>query len=201
MSLGTDGPQVEFGGFAPWLPIPLDGDVDGLVALVDELFVDDPASAEVKRASAAALAGIGRQVSEQADDEYLPVAAWVLLADEGRRLDPLAVVTFGALQTPPGFTTTDVIEQMCSEVDLYQPPAITDVETLSGPSTLVRLRRYTGEGADQLLSEIISVIWMSRSMDLAFVLGTTPIDDLVLAAHVGDAMVPLAQSVKGLQQS
>ena len=47
MSLGTDGPQVEFGGFAPWLPLPVDGDDEAFLALVRDLFRDDPAPAEV----------------------------------------------------------------------------------------------------------------------------------------------------------
>ena len=199
MSLGTDGPQVEFGGFAPWLPLPVDGDDEAFLALVRDLFRDDPAPAEVVEASAHLLTDVAHQVAAQSDDDYLPVAAWVLLADQGRRLEPLTLLTFGALRTPPGFTMTDVVEQMCSEVELYQPPAIADLETASGDAARVQLRRYTGEGPDLLISEVVAVVWMSSTLDLAYVMSTTPIDDLVLASQVADAVVPLARTVRGLQ--
>lgn len=194
-------PLLTFDGFAPWLPLPLDGDVEGFVAMVDEHFVDDPAPQAFLRAAAETLAGVGRQVAEQADDGYLPIAAWVLLADRGRRLEPPTLLTFGAHRVEPGSTANDFIEQMCAEIDLYQPPSVQDLDTASGPAALVRLRRYTGEDTAIELSEIVSVLWMADTMDLAYVMSTTPIEDLVLAADVADAVVPLARSVSGLRQS
>lgn len=201
MSATASEPEIGFGGFAPWLPLPLDGDAQGFVSMVEELFVDDPVPAELKRASAVTLADVGRQVAEQKDDGYLPIAAWVLLADQGRRLDPQTLLTFGASRVEPGSTANDVVERMCDEVDLYQPPVVEDVETASGAATLVRLRRHTSDGPNVLLSELVSVFWMSDTMDVAFVMSTTPIDDLVLAAEVVDAVVPLARSATGLRAS
>ncbi|MCX6406931.1 MAG: hypothetical protein NTV28_08430 [Propionibacteriales bacterium] len=195
---GTDA-AISFQGFAPWLPLPLDGDADGFLALVDELFADDPVPSEVKRASAEALAGVGARVAAQSGDDYLAIAAWVLLSDQGRRLDPLTLLTFGATRVEPGSTANDFLERMCSEVDLYQPPAVEDLRTASGDATLVRLRRHTADGPHLLLSEVVAVFWMSDTMDVAYVMSTTPIDDLVLAAEVADAVVPLARSATGLR--
>lgn len=193
--------ELGFAGFAPWLPLPLDGDVDGFVAMVDGHFPDDPAPAQFRRAAAEALAGIGQRVAEQGDDGYLPVSAWVLLADQGRRLEPQTLLTFGAHRVEAGSTANDFIDRMCAEVELYQPPSVEDVETASGLATLVRLRRYTGEQPDVELSEIVAVLWMSDTMDVAYVMSTTPIDDLVLAADVADAVVPLARSATGLRST
>lgn len=192
-----EGAEVENDGFAPWLPLPLKGDHDSFLALIDEHFSNDPIGPELRHASTVLLTGIGDHVAATSDDGYLPMAAWAYLAHDGRHLDPLSLLMLGATGVEPGATSTDVVEQMCSEVNLYQPPALQEIETRSGLATLVRLRRYTGDPLHIDISGLVAVIWMSSILDIAYVMSTTPIDDLVLAADIADSVVPLASRRAG----
>jgi hypothetical protein len=190
--------NIEIGGFAEWLPLPLDGAPSAVDEMVDH-FADDPAGPTTIRAMATQLAELGRQLGASSDDDSLMIGAWSLLPPGGRRLELRALVTMTCQRVAEGATPGEVVEQMCSEVDLHQPPDVEEIETASGPGHMVRLRHVVSQSGGVDVSEMVLCFWLPETLPgVAVVLSSMLIPDLVVAAEVAGYLRPLAASVAGL---
>lgn len=199
MTFGGAAEGIEIGGFREWLPIPLEGRKKDFVKEMVAHFADDPASPRTIRSMAAALADLGSQLVEASNDDSLMISAWSLLPPGGDRLELRGMVTMVCQRVAENITPDQLIEQMCGEIELYQPPEVEVLDTKSGPAHLVRLRQYQEQDGSLDLSEIVLCFWLSPELPGVAVLMTSmPMPDLVAAADLADAFRPLAESVSGL---
>lgn len=189
---------IDIGGFREWLPLELDMERDQFVQSVVDHFADDPAGPETISAMAAGVAGLVDQVKALSDDQTLVLAAWILLPPGGNRLEILTVARFQAVRIRVGTTAEEMVEDLIDGAQLHQPVHVEQIETPSGPAHLVRIRTYAESDQGTDLQEAICIFWLPEDENFALAMVTLPIDDLVVASDASQALVGLAQTVKGV---
>ncbi len=194
----TDLDAIDIGGFREWFPLELEMDPDQFVETIVDHFADDPAGPDILRPMAIGVAGLVQQVKSLSDDQSLLLAAWALLPPGGNRLELLTVARLEAVRIRMGTTSDEMVEDLIQGSQLHQPVHVEQIETSSGPAWLVRIRTYSTTDHGTALEESICIFWLPEGENYAVVLVTLPISDLVVASDAAQALVGLAQSVKGL---
>ncbi len=189
-------PYLEIGGFAEWLPLDLEQPLDVTGAIADQ-FADSGEPPALVAAVAGRLAVLAAQLRDLGSEERLMLRAWALLPPGGKVLAPRAVATLSAVPIAPGTDDGGFVDELVFGTQLYQPVDVEQIATDAGPAQCLRVRSYDGAGDELRLDETVSVFWLRPGDGVALLLTTLPIDDLVLAADVRDALVELATSFRG----
>ncbi|KAA1378297.1 hypothetical protein [Aeromicrobium fastidiosum] len=186
--------QLEFGVYPEWLALPVDQPADALVADIVARFAGDPKPADVKQTVAEGLASLRSQVVDAAGDQLQVFTVWVLLPLGGELLSPRAAA-FGAVAAiERGTTPMELVESLIGDAPLHQPVDLQELATPMGPAHVMRARTFATTEHGINLSETTTVAWLPDDDDIAIVLTTLPVDDLVLASDASSALVGLAET-------
>lgn len=193
--------MLTIGGFARWLPLDLDhrtdGDTTAYAARLASGYPHDPRADEV----APAVAAMAAQLASSRDsrlsdtDPYL-MTAWLLLADPST-LSPVAHATLQSMPLPAGQGALEVVRELLSGHEVHGAPAWREVETASGPATLVHHRLRVWRAGEWVVHERAAVLWTRPDESLLLVLdGYT--EDPSLCRDLAPAVEQLASSAAGL---
>lgn len=196
--------MLTIGGFARWLPLDLDhrrGEGDeptgAYAARLAAAYAHDPRAAEVAPAvvSMAERLGSTRDARLSDSDPYL-MTAWLLLAD-ATTLSPVAHATLQSMPLPPGQEVLDVVRDLLSGHEVHGAPTWREVETESGPATLVHHRLRVWRAGEWVVHERAAVLWTRPDEGLLLVLdGYT--DSPRDCPDLAPAVEQLAASAAGL---
>lgn len=192
--------ELTIGGFARWLPLDLDVTDDDATSYAVRLaadFGDDPHAGDTAPAVAAMagqLAALRR--ARLSDSDPFLMMAWLLLAD-ATTLGPVAHATLQSMPLPPGQEVLDVVRDLLSGHEVHGAPAWGEIETASGPATLVHHRLRVPRDGEWVVHERAAVLWARPSEGLLLVLdGYT--DDPRNCRDLASAVEQLAASASGL---
>lgn len=200
--------ELTIGGFARWLPLDLDlppaGEPDepdkaraAYAARLVDAYADDPHAHQVAPAvaSMASQLGASRHARLSDSDPFLMIA-WLLLATEST-LSPVAHATLQSMPWPSGQEILDVIRDLLSGHEVHGAPSWRDIETNSGPATLVHHRLRVWRDGEWVVHERAAVLWPRPEEGLLLVLdGYT--DDPYGCPDLAPAIAQLAASASGL---
>lgn len=186
--------NIAFGGFRQWLPLDLDVEPADQAQRISTQFEDAPSDPDVRDRIAILLATAAVQARAVTPTGSVTLLGWALLDDDGQRLAPLAVVFARLVRTQPATTFPQLVERLVGDEQLYQPVELDQVQTPHGEAHVARVRTYEERDHGQVVHESISIVWLLPD-DVALLLQTNPLDDMVLAGRVCDALVELAGTV------
>lgn len=186
--------NLEFGVYPEWLALPIEQPTDSLVEDIVSRFGDDPKPVETKRAIATGLATLRSQVVDVSNARMQVFTAWVLLPLGGKILSPQAAAYGALVPAPPGTTPAEFVEAIIDGASLHQPIDLQELPTPLGTAHVVRARHFATTDHGVNLSETVSVFWLPEDDDVAILMASLPVDDLVLASDVASALIGLAET-------
>jgi hypothetical protein len=185
---------LQFGVFPEWIELPLDDSPDELTARLMARFSEDPKPEPVKRTIAEGMAMLRTQLVSASDGQQQVFSAWLLVPRGGTLLTPVAAAFGAIVSVDRGTTPSEFVDTLIDGAPLHQPVDLTELATPLGRAHVVRGRTYAMTEHGKSLSETVSVFWLPVDDDIAVVLTSLPVDDLVLAADVASAMRGLAET-------
>ncbi|MBZ5736377.1 hypothetical protein K8Z61_17945 [Nocardioides sp. TRM66260-LWL] len=193
-------PAPHVGDRPVWFPVDHEADAATTRVALAEEFPQTPAS--LLDSYAAGITTLAGQLSSAMEGTETLLGVWVMLPRGGAELGVDAAATFSLVPADADLQIGEVIDLLIGGSELHQPPDVQEVDTASGPSTLVRIRRASRSGWRGRrieLSETAAVVWLPTSTRRALLLlRTVPVDDLVLAADVAENLVALAAGIQGV---
>lgn len=186
--------NLEFGVYPEWLALPVDQSAESLAVDILARFADDPKPDHVKQTVAEGLATLRSQIVDSTSDRMRAFTVWVLLPLGGKLLSPQAVA-FGALvKADPGTEPSEFVDTIIDGAQLHQPIDLQELETPLGTAHVVRARTFVTTDHGVNISETASVFWLPEDDDIAILLTSLPVDDLILASDVATALIGLAET-------
>lgn len=191
----TDPGSIEVPGHAQWLLLALGEDVDVECASRADSLLNGQASPEFRDEVIAVMAGLSRQVQEQAvrlaAEEVAVVGAWMLLPAPGLLLPgPVATLRYAPL--PAGWDAIAVAGR--GAATRHGQPLVEELPTASGKAFAVRDRPVVALDDRQVVHESRSVVWLRPSSEECLCL-TMNSADLVKAAWAAEPLAELAATV------
>lgn len=191
--------NLEFGVYPEWLALPLDQSAESLTADIVASFADDPKPDEAKRAVASGLATLRSQIVDVSSERMQVFMTWVLLPLGGKILSPQAAAYGALVPAPPGTSPSEFVEAIIDGAALHQPVDLQELSTPLGTAHVVRARTFERTDHGVKLSETVSVFWLPEDDDIAILLSSLPVDDLVQASDVASALIGLAETASATE--